>query len=124
MSIEEHIKKLEEIVVMIDGLRSAYPETGKSGMADVLREAIALLRTHPDAQPNDPLTLEELREMDGRPVWVERPGYGAHWAMVQVWAKSTNIIYLIYKNGAVLHPQVEIACGAKFYRRPPKDEEV
>lgn len=25
------------------------------------------------SQPNDPLTLEELREMDGEPVWVEIP---------------------------------------------------
>ena len=69
--------------------------------------------------PNDPLTLEQLREMDGEPVWVERPGYGKHWALVQVWAKSTNIIYLMCGNGMVIHPQPEIDGGAKFYRRRP-----
>lgn len=34
--------------------------------------------------PNDPLTLEELREMDGEPVWVQSPGvpeYGS-WRIV------------------------------------------
>ena len=29
--------------------------------------------------PNDPLTLEELREMDGRPVWITPGGF---WALV------------------------------------------
>lgn len=122
MSIERITKALEDHAALLDSLREPYQgKIGRSGTAAAIREVIALLRTHQDAQPNEPLTLEDLREMDGRPVWVERPGYGAHWAMVQVWAKSTNIIYLIYNNGAVLHPQVEIACGAKFYRRPQKE---
>lgn len=72
---------------------------------------------------NDPLTLEQLREMDGEPVWVERLGYGKHWALVQVWAKSTNVIYLICNNGMVLHPQPELENGAKIYRRKPEEEE-
>mgnify|MGYP001132743762 CR=1 FL=1 len=69
-----------------------------------------------------PLTLEELREMDGEPVWVERPGYGKEWALVFVWAKSTGAIYLTRSNGTVLHPQPEINSGAKIYRRRPKEE--
>lgn len=32
-------------------------------------------------QPNEPLTLEELREMSGEPVWiVEQPDWG-HWEL-------------------------------------------
>lgn len=32
-------------------------------------------------QPNEPLTLEQLREMDGEPVWiVEHPDWG-HWEL-------------------------------------------
>ena len=72
------------------------------------------------AAGNDPLTLEELREMDGEPVWVDRPGYGKNWALVNVWAKSTNIIYLTCNNGMVLHPQPELDSGAKIYRRRPE----
>ena len=41
----------------------------------VLREAAAILRTYPDTKRNDPLTLEELREMDGEPVWVVAPDH-------------------------------------------------
>lgn len=73
---------------------------------------------------NEPLTIDQLREMDGEPVWVERPGYGARWALVEVWAKSTNIIYLIQNNGSVLQPQVELDCGGKIYRYKPEDGAV
>lgn len=74
--------------------------------------------------PNAPLTLEQLREMDGEPVWIEfADGYKYYngWALVQVGAKSTNVIYLIRNNGSVLHPQVELDCGGKIYRRKPEN---
>ena len=35
--------------------------------------------------PNDPLTLEELREMDGEPVWVCEPnGTNGVWGLVDL----------------------------------------
>lgn len=36
-------------------------------IADILEEMLKLER-----EKNDPLTIEELREMDGKPVWIER----------------------------------------------------
>ena len=33
------------------------------------------------AQPNEPLTLEQLREMNGQPVWVEEIN---HWALIDI----------------------------------------
>lgn len=128
MSIEEIITELEkeaeewgnmaESGCARTDLRKLWKEK-----ADVLLAAIDLLKTNPEAQPNEPLTLEELRGMDGQPVWLDRgPGYGGHCVLVQVWAKSTNIIYLIQANGSVLHLEVEIDNGAKFYRRPPKED--
>lgn len=42
----------------------------------VLKQAAELI-----SQPNEPLTLEQLREMDGEPVWiVEHPDWG-HWEL-------------------------------------------
>ena len=41
--------------------------------------------TDKDVGKNDPLTLDELRQMDGEPVWVQSPGipeYG-RWAIVE-----------------------------------------
>lgn len=33
--------------------------------------------------PNDPLTLEQLREMDGEPVWVVRGEGEGRWALIR-----------------------------------------
>lgn len=71
--------------------------------------------------PNDPLTLADLLEMDGEPVWVERSEYSNRWALVHVFAKSTNVIYLTLSNGVVLYPQVELDCDSKIYRRKPEE---
>ena len=41
--------------------------------------------TYKDVGKNEPLTLDELRKMDGEPVWVQSPGvpeYG-RWAIVE-----------------------------------------
>lgn len=80
MSIEEIIRSLEKHALILDSI----DPVGKTGMPRVIREVIALLRSHPEAQPNEPLTLEELREMDGEPVWVEMfvKGLKSHWAIV------------------------------------------
>lgn len=46
-----------------------------SELQDILEEMPTL------TQPNEPLTLEELREMSGEPVWiVEQPDWG-HWEL-------------------------------------------
>ncbi len=46
-------------------------------------EALAALRAKQEAEKNDPLTLDELREMDGEPVWV-KPLVG--WKTEPFWA--------------------------------------
>lgn len=71
--------------------------------------------------PNVPLTMEQLREMDGEPVWVERNGCDPIWALVHVWDKPTNIIFLAGHTGGVLNLKVELDCGGKIYRRKPED---
>lgn len=51
---------------------AAYEDTG------LTPEEVAAL-----AAPNDPLTLEELREMDGEPVWIAKmDGSGGVWMLV------------------------------------------
>lgn len=123
MKTDKIINSLEAHANLIDGVDE--PIMGyihRIRMATVIREAVSLLKAHPDSQSNDPLTPEELREMDGQPVWLDRgPGYGEHWALVQIWAKSTNLIYFILNNGSSLYLKAEIDNGTKIYRRPPKE---
>lgn len=127
MSIEKAIEFLErevrEYKRMIDDRslclagESAYEEC--QSRIDFDYEIIALLRTHPDAQPNEPLTETELRCMVGDWVWVTVKCY--HYYTTSGWAvicTGTQIDFM----GQML----DISdCGVKFTacRRPPKEDE-
>lgn len=80
-------------------------------------------------QLNEPLTLEELREMDGEPVWCVdtdgmHPGLLCYVECVLDDGKEAHI-WLLDHEGNVGRYNVRcmIECGAKFYRRKPEQEE-
>ena len=70
-------------------------------------------------------TLEELRKMDGEPVYMTFPSdtgnQCGHWALVgtQRW----GAVSLIYGCGWSSYESAVETLGAKFYRRPPEGEE-
>ena len=73
-------------------------------------------------QPNEPMTLEQLREMDGEPVWVEDV---KHWALIDIekGGKWAGIPFAVWaENGAKFTYNVE-SRGLHCYRRPPEGEE-
>lgn len=86
---------------------------------DTAEEAVSAL-----SQPNDPLTLEQLREMDGEPAWWD-DGDGSCWGIISVdsagmWGgmpffrgrwREVNFEYNIEER------------KMKIYRRPPEGEE-
>ena len=60
--------------------------------------------------PNEPLTLEQLREMDGEPVWFDTI---KRWGIVKV---CRDGVFVLTKSG-------EFEVGrCKYYRRPPEGE--
>ena len=67
--------------------------------------------------PNEPLTLDELRKMDGQPVWVDDK---KTWALLQVWDdKNIDVVFPMPKG--CFH--AKSVNGKKIYRRPPEGEE-
>ena len=62
-------------------------------------------------QPNEPLTVEELREMDGEPVWFDTI---KRWGIVRVCGYGISVLT---KSG-----EYDVT-RMKFYRRPPEEEE-
>lgn len=62
IDVEPIIKNLSVMKTQL-----GYDAIEIDGMIKVLREAEKVTAAQ---QPNDPLTLEELREMDGEPVWI------------------------------------------------------
>lgn len=87
-----------------------------AGLISILPSAAE--RAHQDNQPNEPLTLEELRGMYGKPVWVEyEDGKDGGWGLLGI--------------GEITFPAGEfcVICEEGFgqswkaYRRPPKEDE-
>lgn len=73
--------------------------------------------------PNEPLTPNELREMDGEPVWVEEV---EHWALIDIeksgqWAGIPFAVWA--ENGANFTYNIE---GRELhcFRRPPEGEDA
>ena len=66
---------------------------------------------------NEPLTIEQLREMDGEPVWVTPLGF---WALVI--AKPGERVQLMSNDGETVWADKEIELVGPVYRRPPEGE--
>ena len=72
--------------------------------------------------PNEPLTLEQLREMDGKPVWVEDV---KHWALIDIekGGQWDGVPFAIWaENGMKFTYNIKNR-GLHCYRRPPEGEE-
>lgn len=79
-------------------------------LKEALDMAIAAL-----SPPNEPMTLEQLREMDGEPVWVTPLGF---WALVI--AKPGERVKLICNDGEIVYADKEIELVGPVYRYPPE----
>lgn len=112
------IDKQTMLGLIIDAKRTD-PETGSFAewLAEYLAEHMPTL-----TPPNEPLTMEELRKMDGEPVYMTFPSdtgnQCGHWALVgtQRW----GAVSLIYGCGWLSYESAVETLGAKFYRRPPE----
>ena len=96
---------------------------------DALQVALDALRTQQEREKNEPLTLDELRKMDGEPVWCV-DGFGCErWGLVNTENVLLEVIssdsealegafYNMTGDGKMgLHPW-----GWLAYRRKPKEE--
>lgn len=101
-----------------------YAEFDRQDICDGSQDRDWLMRCIEEAptltQPNEPLTLEELREMDGEPVWVEELNC---WALVYIFViKGIEIPFALFDDGCI--ETFNISCkDLHCYRRPPVGEE-
>lgn len=95
--------------------------------------AMQLLHDMPTlTQPNEPLSIEQLREMDGEPVWVvydqdaakTTPGFDplTLWALVEVTKNSVLLTNNLGGRTAYADNQDLEWVGITVYRRPPEGE--
>ena len=109
-------------------------ETGafSKGVNKGLNIARSAMR-NPDAiptltPPNEPLTLDELREMDGQPIYVTTKNYGDGWCILN-W-HGVNKSYTYFSHTGTSEGMTATPISAKTYgdwwlayRRPPEGEE-
>ena len=93
MTNEEAIKVLEKQFDKSCG-NYRYQNAEKLDFEDALWMAISALRQKERfGEANKILTLDELRQMDGEPVWVEfQDGSGGCWGLVHI-AMFTHIVF-------------------------------
>ena len=111
------IDKQTVLDIIIEAKR-ADPETGSFAewLAEYLVEHLLTL-----TPPNEPLTLEQLREMDGEPVWVEDV---KHWALIDIekGGQWDGVPFAIWaENGMKFTYNIKNR-GLHCYRRPPEGE--
>ena len=93
MTREEAIKRFENqlkaaIVVLDSGFGTHPGENDRlyRERKEMAQLAIAALREQEERENPKPLTMDELRQMDGEPVWIERCGSDSQddkeWALV------------------------------------------
>lgn len=80
-----------------------------------LFDAASVIEAEPISS-NDPLTLDQLREMNGEPVFLNF-GDGGEWAIVRI---RQGTPYLTHKDAICNHVSFALECGAKIYRRKPE----
>lgn len=71
--------------------------------------------------PNDPLTLEQLREMDGEPVWIEKAIGGGRWYLVEEDPDGGPYVYFRSNKGYGTICVAEFATGSRAYCRRPEE---
>ena len=119
---------------LVELLRSAY---GTSFNAPYLSEhELEPLASHLIAngvtvqERNDPITMDELRKMDGEPVWVSvsknwrESGVSEGWCIVRFHSDDDKVRVYIYdtRHGARFFAQQDYGISWLAYRQPPKGE--
>ena len=90
----------------------------QQGMISSIDDVLDIIEAFPTlTPPNEPLTLEQLREMDGEPVWVETKAGLKFWGIVtKICVSSGDGRYLLITEDTE-YGQTWVA-----YRCPPEGE--
>ena len=105
----------------IEAIKCNWPDSRYTILREALDMAISALRQQEHfrevTKKVEPLTLDELRKMDGEPVWVQSPGvpeYG-RWAIVE--GVGENCLFL--HDDFTCHDYGKIWLA---YRKKPEEE--
>lgn len=126
----------EEAIAYFEERLNYNPHNGNPAAE---RLAIEALRTQQELESklrvfesNEPLTMDELRKMDGEPVWVSvsnnwrESGVSEGWCLVRFRSEDDRVRVYIYdtRHGARFFTQQDYGISWFAYRRKPEKVEV
>ena len=86
---------------------TAIESKSRKKFLDALDTALAALRAKQELEKNAPLTLDELREMDGEPVYIRMEDGREGYAII-VWAYDSPLLYgPDYYDGVSGEPDID-----------------
>lgn len=126
----------EEAIRQLDGADVAVLNRDFFKFNQAIIMAISALRQQDvpdtDVGKNEPLTMDELRNMDGEPVWVSvsnnwrESGVSEGWCLVRFHSEDDRVRVYIYdtRHGARFFAQQDYGISWFAYRRKPEKVEV
>lgn len=90
-----------------------------------------LLAAHAKLEPNNPMTLDELREMDGEPVWCVDGKGNECWCLVSIWGDDKEVTCIDSETGGWDEKYYNLPGNGQHgldingwlaYRRKPEEE--
>ena len=80
------MRTIDEVIFFLEDRQKTEDWNVRDDAIQYLREFKELIKMWNDKldreQENDPLTWDELKQMEGKPVWVEYDGYKPMWDIV------------------------------------------
>lgn len=119
---------IDKVIEILDSRKSPETEQDFEDFDTAIETAINILKAHPDKQPNEPLTLEELRKMGGEAVWIspvkENGEVPARWMIVSGYTRKE--IYLFEPSIHIMQCYDRKSYGKTWlaYRRKPEEGET
>ena len=106
--------------------RCAQYSDDYGSLAGAINGCLKLLQAQPTIAPppNDPLTMEELREMEGEPVWCEsehRPD-GSGWFLVDASALQPHEFIAIGRERGIPCAGIDTGYWLAYRRKPEEGE--
>lgn len=116
----------DEFMEAVYNLLSDDSSNDRANQVIDLFDAAPAVKAEPSPS-NDPLTLEQLREMDGEPVWVtvsaswRESGILGGWCLVSYHITDDQVRVYLYntRSGASFFPQQDYGISWWAYRRKP-----
>ena len=94
-----------------------YVDSNKPAMEFLAALDMAIATLRAQQEPNDPLTLEQLRKMAGEPIYLDL-GDGSGWVLLSV---QQGKVFVTHKNTICAPVNILFERGGRAYRHRPEE---